>query len=105
MRVQIEMWAWLGEKLGGDFESPSEMRSVAALEVEEGLTVIDLFERLAPRYPLIAEKVFNRRRKKFYPALNVIVTRQGQMVSPFNIEENRLKDGDKITVMPLYAGG
>lgn len=105
MHVQIEIWVWLGEKLGGDFQSSSEMRSVTALAVEEGLTVIDLFERLAARYPLLEEKVFKRRSRKFFPTLSVIVTHQGKLISPFNIEENKLKDGDKITVMPLYAGG
>jgi sulfur carrier protein ThiS len=75
------------------------------MEVEEGLTVIQLFDRLANRYPLIREKIFDRESKKFLPNLSVIVTRNGQVVSPFNIEEDVLKDGYKITVLPLYVGG
>jgi molybdopterin converting factor small subunit len=35
----------------------------------------------------------------------VIVTLNGQVISPFNIEENVLQDGCKITVLPYYAGG
>ena len=105
MLIHVELWTWLGEKMGGAFESPSEMRSVAALEVEEGLTVVNLFEGLAARYPLLAQKVFRRESRNFFPGLNVIITRQGQLVSPFNIESTRLEDGDKITVLPLYVGG
>ena len=103
--IKVELWMWLGDQMGADFQSPSEMRSLKEMEVEEGLTVIQLFDRLAVQYPLIGEKVFNRESKRFHPNLSVIATQNGQVVSPFNIEENRLKDGDKITVMPLYAGG
>jgi len=96
---------WLGGELGEDFQSPSEMRSIKEMEIEEGLTVIHLFGRLAFQYPLIGQKIFNRETKKFHPNLSVIVTLNGQVISPFNIEENVLKDGCKITVLPYYAGG
>jgi len=105
MHIQIELWMWLGDQLGEDFRSPSEMRSIKEMEVEEGLTIIQLFDRLAGRYPLIREKIYDRENKKFLPNLSVIVTRNSQVVSPFNIEENSLKDGYKITVLPLYVGG
>lgn len=105
MRIHVELWMWLGDQLGEDFQAPSEMRSIKEMEVEEGLTIIHLFDRLASRHPLIREKIFDRESKKFLPNLSVIVTQDGQMVSPFNIEENALKDGYKITVLPLYAGG
>ncbi len=105
MHIQVELWMWLGDRLGEDFQSPSEMRSMKEMEVEEGLTVIQLFDRLASRYPLIREKIFDRESKKFLPNLSLIVTQNGQVVSPFNIEEDVLKDWYKITVLPLYAGG
>jgi molybdopterin converting factor small subunit len=96
---------WLGGELGEDFQSPSEMRSIKEMEIEEGLTVIQLFGRLALQYPLVGQKIFNRETKKFHPNLSVIVTLNDQVISPFNIEENVLKDGYKITVLPYYAGG
>jgi len=105
MRIQVEIWMWMGDKLGDDFQSPSEMRSMKEMDVEEGLTVIQLFERLAARYPSIREKIFNQEKKSFYPNLSVIGTRNGQAISPFQIENTILKDGDKITVLPYYAGG
>jgi len=105
MHIQIELWMWLGDQLGEDFQSPSKMRSLKEMEVEEGLTIIQLFDRLASRYPLIGEKIFDRGKKKFLPNLTVIVTLNGQVVSPFDVEKNTLKEGYKITVLPLYAGG
>jgi molybdopterin converting factor small subunit len=105
MHVKVELWMWLGGKLGEDFQSPSEMRSAKGIEVEERITVIQLFDRLALQYPLIGEKIFSREAKKFNPNLSVIVTLNDQVISPFNLEENVLKDGCKITVLPYYAGG
>ena len=105
MHIQVELWVWLGEQLGEDFQSPSEMRSIKEMQVEEGTTLLQLFDRLASQYPPIDKKVFNRQNKKFYPNLSVIVTQNGQVVSPFDIYESALIDGYKITVLPLYAGG
>jgi len=105
MHICIELWVWLGDKVGADFQPLSEMRSFSEMEVEEGLTVIQLFDRLASRYPLFEEKIFNRDSKKLHPNLSVILTQNGQVVSPFDIEKNVLKDGYKITVLPLYVGG
>ncbi len=105
MHVRVELWMWLGGELGEDFQSPSEMRSAKEMEVEEGITVIQLLDRLALQYPLIGQKIFNRETKKFHPTLSVIVTLNGQVISPFNIEENVLQDECKITVLPYYAGG
>jgi hypothetical protein len=73
--------------------------------VEEGLTVIQLLDRLAAQSPVIEEKIFNRKNRKLLPKLSVVVTHDGLAVSPFNIDESEIKDGYKITILPLYVGG
>jgi len=105
MHIRIELWMWLGDKLGCGFKPLSEMRSFREIEVEEGLTVIRLFERLAAQDPFIEEKIFDRENKKFHPNLSVIVTLNDQVVSPFNVEESALLGGCKVTVLPIYVGG
>ncbi len=105
IRVQVELWLWLGKELGGDFRSPSEMRSVIDMEAEDGMTVKGLFDRLADRYPAIAEKVFSRKNQSFFSNLNVLVKCNGRIVSPFSIDTGLLKDGYEILVSPLYVGG
>ena len=105
IRIQVELWLGLGKELGGDFQSPSEMRSIIEIDVEDGMTVKKLFSHLADRYPPIGEKIFNRGNESFYPNLNVIVTFNDRVISPHNVEDRILKDGDKIMVLPLYAGG
>ncbi len=105
MRVKIELWMWLGNEPGGGFQTLSEMRSFREMEVEEGLTLIQLVDRLAAQSPLIEEKVFDRKSRKLLPHLSVVVTHDGLAVSPFDIESSEMKDGYKITVLPLYVGG
>jgi molybdopterin converting factor small subunit len=105
MRIQVELWLWLNKELRGDFQFPSEMRSFGELELEEGLTVIQLIDRLAAQYPIIGEKIFDRGKGNLFPNLSLIVTQNGQIVSPFNMEKSVLKDGYKVAVLPLYAGG
>lgn len=105
MRILIEFWLWLNDQLGPDFHKLSPMRSAKEVEIENGLTVMELFDRLASQYPLIAEKIFDRQSKKFRSNLSVIVTREERVLSPFDLERDHLDDGCKITVMPIYVGG
>ena len=102
-RVTIELWLWLGNELKGDFESPSEMRSVRKEEVEEGATIRELFDHLARRYPAIARKVVDREAEGIYP--HIVVNYNDQVISPYVVYDQVLKDGDKITILPMYAGG
>ncbi len=96
---------WLGDKLGGGFQALSEMRSFLEIEVEEGVTVVQVFDRLAVQNSVIAEKIFDRKSRKFFPNLSAVVTQDGLVVSPFNIEKSPIREGYKITLLPLYAGG
>ncbi len=57
--VTVEIWLWLGKELKGDFESPTEMRSIKEERVEEGVTIRQLLDHLAKRYPPIAHHIFD----------------------------------------------
>jgi hypothetical protein len=96
---------WLGDNPGGGFQALSGMRSFREMEVEEGLTAIQLLGRLAAQSPLIEEKVFDRKNRKLLPNLSLVVTHDGLVVSPFDLEKTKIKDGYKITILPLYVGG
>jgi molybdopterin converting factor small subunit len=102
-RVTIELWLWLGNELRGDFKSVSEMRSVKEENVEEGTTIRQLLDHLAKCHPPIAEKVFDLTEKTVYPY--VIVNYNDRVISPYEVYDKVLKDGDKITILPMYVGG
>ncbi len=105
MNIRIELWMWLGGNPGGGFQPLSEMRSFREMDVEEGLTVIQLLNCLAAESPVIEEKIFDRKDRKLLPNLSVVVTHDGLVVSPFELEKTPMRDGDRITILPLYVGG
>jgi hypothetical protein len=105
MHIRIELWMWLGNDPGDGFQALSEMRSFREMDLEEGLTVIQLLDRLAAQSPVIEEKIFDRKNRKLLPNLSVVVTQDGLAVSPLDLEKSEMKDGYKITVLPLYVGG
>lgn len=105
MHIRIELWMWLGNDPGDGFQALSEMRSFREMDVEEGLTVIQLLDRLTAQSPVIEEKIFDRKNRKLLPNLSVVVTQDGLAVSPLDLEKSEMKDGYKITVLPLYVGG
>jgi molybdopterin converting factor small subunit len=101
--VTVEIWLWLGKELEGDFESPTEMRSIKEECVEEEATIGQLLDHLAKCYPPIARHVFDMQVKKLSP--NVVVIYNDQVISPHIVHEQVLKDGDKVKVLPIYSGG
>lgn len=102
-RITIELWLWLGKKMGGDFNSPSEMRSIREEEVSEGTTIRQLLHVLAKRYPPIAQNVFNIDEEKIAP--HIIINYNDRVISPHIVLDQILGDGDKITILPMYMGG
>ncbi len=101
--VTVEIWLWLGKELEGDFESPTEMRSIKEEPVAEGVTIGQLLNRLAQRHPPIARHIFDIPQKKLSP--NVVVIYNDQAISPHIVHQQVLQDGDKVRVLPIYTGG
>ncbi len=101
--VTVEIWLWLGKELGEDFKSLSEMRSLKEESVEEDTTIHQLLDSLARCYPPIAQNIFDPKVKEVYP--HVVVNYNDQVISPYVVHEQVLRDGDKITVLPVYVGG
>ncbi len=103
INVKIELWLWLDKKLSEDFKSASDMRSELEIKLEEDTTVRKLFGQLSERYPVMREKVFHTKKQVFYE--DIVVTLNEKVMSPYKIYETKLKEGDKIIVLPVYTGG
>jgi len=101
--VKVELWMWLGKELGNDFNSPSEMKSILEICVEDGTTVRKLFKNLADRYRPIEENIFSKENNILYP--NIVITFNDRVISHSEIYERVLKEGDKIVILPTYMGG
>ena len=101
--VTVELWMWLSKELIGDFEVLSEMRSKRKEEMREGTTVQQLLNHLASNYPPIAREVFDLQRKQVYP--HVVVNYNDRVISPHIVHGQVLRDGDRLTILPMYMGG
>ncbi len=102
-RVTIELWLGLCKELEGDFEPLSQIRSRREEEVEEGTTIRQLLDRLAKNNFFFAQKVFDPETKKLYSHL--IVNYNDRVISPYEVYDKNLENGDKVTILPIYAGG
>ena len=102
-RVTIELWLWLSDDLKGDFECPSEMRSVKIDRVEDGTTIREWLHDLARRYPPLARRVFDIEAGSLHP--DVVMNYNDRVVTPQQVYDTILKDGDRVTLLPLAGGG
>ena len=103
MKIKVELWTYMAQELGEDFQHPSNMRSEIEMNVETGNTVRSLLSYLAGRYDAFEEKIFNLESGKLKSTM--VMTLNDRVVSPPEIYDQALKDGDKITILPLHTGG
>lgn len=103
MKIKVELWTYMAQELGEDFQHPSKMRSEIEMNVEKGSTVRSILSYLAERYGAFGEKIFNRENGKLHPTM--VMTLNDRVVSPSKAYDQTLKDGDKITILPLHTGG
>lgn len=103
INLRVEFWLWMGRELGENFHSPSDMRSTLEIKMEDGTRIRELFTQLSESSRPIGEKIFNSEKKDFYPYL--VVTLNDRVLSPLEAPDRILREGDKVTVLPMYMGG
>jgi molybdopterin converting factor small subunit len=103
IQVTIELWLWLGNELKGDFECPSEMRCARVENADDGTTIRNLLGDLAKRYFPIAKSVFDIETEELFP--DVVMNYNDRVISPNQVYDRTLKNGDRITLLPLAGGG
>jgi molybdopterin converting factor small subunit len=101
VRVKVEFWTWSGsvKEWGPDFESPTDKRATLSLCIADGTTVRALFEDLE-RYPIIKSEIFDH---AFHP--DITLTLNSRVMGYDELYDRVLTDGDRISVLPMYAGG
>lgn len=101
--VEVELWLWLSNELGEDFTYLSPMRCSRREQVPEGTTIGQLLANLANRYSPLADKVYNLAEDKISPY--IVINYNERAISPYEVYDQPLKEGDKITILPMYVGG
>jgi len=93
MRVKVRLFALLREVAG-----TKEIEE----EVEEGITVKDLLERLSTKLPKrFRELVFEEQNV----SKNVIILVNRRGIRELEGLETKLKDGDEVALLPPVSGG
>ncbi len=100
--VQIEFWLQVGSSKdwGPDLESPMTKHPTLSLDIAEGMTVRSLFEDLE-RYVMIRRQIFSDH--AFHP--DITLTLNSRVMGFDELYGAVVVDGDKIAVLPMYAGG
>ncbi len=101
VHVKVEFWIQSGgaKEWGLDFESIAERRPTLNLSLADGTTVRALFQGLE-RYPVVKRHIFSDH--AFHP--DITLTLNSQVMGFDEVYGQVLGDGDRISVLPMYAG-
>ena len=100
-RVRIEIWAWPPtpevklEKL--------KERMIFEEEILPGIAALDLFKRMASNRKDFGESLFDKMSQRFNFHVSVIINEK--IVTSSELSKTYLKNGDRIVIIPLAAGG
>ena len=97
--ISLEYYSWIATQL----KNAEERGTTDHLPIEDGTTVRDLLAKLSDASPKFAELVYDRAddRIKEYAALIL----NGQMIDLAGGLDRRLEPGDRLLLLPGFAGG
>lgn len=98
-KVQIEVFPWLTELLGGSRTD----RMFMDVTIEDGETVRSLLRRLAAQYPEFAQRAFDARTGLPSPLVSVFLN--DRFLELAGGLDTALASGDSLTLIPAWEGG
>jgi len=93
MNIAIEIAFSFKHELDDDYRN---------VEIEDGASVLEAFQRLGERYPVFRERVFDER-SRIRRNINALIN--GSNVQFREGFDTVLKDGDRLSVLPPVGGG
>ena len=99
--VWVEIWAWPPtpqvklEKL--------KERIIFQEEIYSGISALDLFNRMALSRKDFGEFIFDKGSQRFNFHVSVIINEK--IATASELSKKYLKNGDRIVIIPLAAGG
>ena len=103
MRLTVDLWLGVRHEQDGASGSVPPVRSRLEVNAREGVTGREFFDTLAGRYRSVHERVFDRSEGTFRDGLIFVLN--DRVIARGEVYEKPLKDGDRIGVFPLDAGG
>ena len=99
--VRVEIWAWPPtpqvklEKL--------KERIIFQEEIYSGISALDLFNRMALSRKDFGEFIFDKGSQRFNFHVSVMINEK--IATASELSKTYLKNGDRIVIIPLAAGG
>jgi len=99
--VRVEIWAWLPiPKLKLE---EVKKQIIFQEQIFPGISALDLFNKMAAQHKYFRKFIFDRESQKFNFHVSVVINEIIAKVS--ELSKTYLKDGDRIIIIPLAAGG
>ncbi len=99
-KVKLELPSWIAAAL----DAGATGRLTLELEITGGATTVDaLLKDLVVNYPGFQQTVFNPDTGHFNEQLNIVLN--DRLLTSREVMQHKLSDGDKIALIPIYAGG
>ena len=95
--VRIEFLSWMGEGLA------NKPLRLLEHEVADGATLRDVLAALAAAYPPLAHRTYDPATDQVSEQVNLLVN--DVLAAALSGLDTPLHDGDRITLLPAYAGG
>jgi len=99
--VRVEIWAWPPTP-GVKLEKLKE-RIIFQEEINPGISALDLFNGLALSRKDFGEHIFDKGSQRFNFHVSVIINEK--IATASELSKTYLKNGDRIVIIPLAAGG
>lgn len=98
-QIRLEIRPWLSDLVS------SKESGVIFLEreIQEGITLGDLFTKLAAEHQAFGQALFDSETQQVSDSMAIVIN--GQLLQSLKRLDASLKDGDTITLLPFIDGG
>lgn len=98
-KIRLEIWPWLGHHE----EHTGFHRLVLEEEVAEGETLRDFLNRMGEGHRVFREVIFDPRSQELSRQVTVIYNER--LLELAEGLDTKLRDGDRLSFLPAFAGG
>jgi molybdopterin converting factor small subunit len=99
IKVSVEVMSWLKE----DFDHDGWDKLVLDQEISQDLSIMDLLQQLAKKYPKFNRKAFADASQSLHDYCAVVLN--GRFLSSIQDLNTKLNEGDDIKLIPGFYGG
>jgi molybdopterin converting factor small subunit len=97
--IKLQAYAWISGAMGTADNQNQTMKK----QINQGVTLFDLFSDLAGQYPDFCQKVFDPKTGQISDQVMIIVN--GRLIQAKDFKATVMNDKDAIILSPVLVGG